>query len=289
MNTVLVFGANGQLGSEIKKISKEFSNLQITYTDVEDLDITDVSKLKLFFSNKKFSYVINAAAYTAVDKAESEFKIATKINVEGVTNIARLATNYKLHLIHISTDYVFDGKSNLPYNEDSLPNPLNVYGKTKYKSEIEALRHPETIVIRTSWLYSTFGNNFVKTILKRAKEKDEIKVVYDQVGSPTYAEDLARAILSIINENINRKNFFKRGIYHFTNQGLCSWYDFAYEIISYFNLPCKVIPILTEEYPTPAKRPAYSVLDCKKYKETFEQEIPYWRDSLHRCLSTLKL
>jgi|YNPMSStandDraft_1061717.scaffolds.fasta_scaffold01133_9 dTDP-4-dehydrorhamnose reductase len=289
MNTVLVFGANGQLGSEIKKISKEFSNLQITYTDVEDLDITDVSKLKLFFSNKKFSYVINAAAYTAVDKAESEFKIATKINVEGVTNIARLATNYKLHLIHISTDYVFDGKSNLPYNEDSLPNPLNVYGKTKYKSEIEALRHPETIVIRTSWLYSTFGNNFVKTILKHAKEKDEIKVVYDQVGSPTYAEDLARAILSIINENINRKNFFKRGIYHFTNQGLCSWYDFAYEIISYFNLPCKVIPILTEEYPTPAKRPAYSVLDCKKYKETFEQEIPYWRDSLHRCLSTLKL
>ena len=289
MNTVLVFGANGQLGSEIKKISKEFSNLQITYTDVEDLDITDVSKLKLFFSNKKFSYVINAAAYTAVDKAESEFKIATKINVEGVTNIARLATNYKLHLIHISTDYVFDGKSNLPYNEDSLPNPLNVYGKTKYKSEIEALRHPETIVIRTSWLYSTFGNNFVKTILKRAKEKDEIKVVYDQVGSPTYAEDLARAILSIINENINRKNFFKRGIYHFTNQGLCSWYDFAYEIVSYFNLPCKVIPILTEEYPTPAKRPAYSVLDCKKYKETFEQEIPYWRDSLHRCLSTLKL
>jgi len=289
MNTVLVFGANGQLGSEIKKISKEFSNLQITYTDVEDLDITDVSKLKLFFSNKKFSYVINAAAYTAVDKAESEFKIATKINVEGVTNIARLATNYKLHLIHISTDYVFDGKSNLPYNEDSLPNPLNVYGKTKYKSEIEALRHPETIVIRTSWLYSTFGNNFVKTILKHAKEKDEIKVVYDQVGSPTYAEDLARAILSIINENINRKNFFKRGIYHFTNQGLCSWYDFAYEIVSYFNLPCKVIPILTEEYPTPAKRPAYSVLDCKKYKETFEQEIPYWRDSLHRCLSTLKL
>lgn len=289
MNTVLVFGANGQLGSEIKKISKEFSNLQITYTDVEDLDITDVSKLKLFFSNKKFSYVINAAAYTAVDKAESEFKIATKINVEGVTNIARLATNYKLHLIHISTDYVFDGKSNLPYNEDSLPNPLNVYGKTKYKSEIEALRHPETIVIRTSWLYSTFGNNFVKTILKHAKEKDEIKVVYDQVGSPTYAEDLARAILSIINENINCKNFFKRGIYHFTNQGLCSWYDFAYEIVSYFNLPCKVIPILTEEYPTPAKRPAYSVLDCKKYKETFEQEIPYWRDSLHRCLSTLKL
>ncbi len=289
MNTVLVFGANGQLGSEIKKISKEFSNLQITYTDVEDLDITDVSKLKLFFSNKKFSYVINAAAYTAVDKAESEFKIATKINVEGVSNIARLATNYKLHLIHISTDYVFDGKSNLPYNEDSLPNPLNVYGKTKYKSEIEALRHPETIVIRTSWLYSTFGNNFVKTILKHAKEKDEIKVVYDQVGSPTYAEDLARAILSIINENINRKNFFKRGIYHFTNQGLCSWYDFAYEIVSYFNLPCKVIPILTEEYPTPAKRPAYSVLDCKKYKETFEQEIPYWRDSLHRCLSTLKL
>ncbi len=289
MNTVLILGANGQLGSEIKKISNEFFDLKIKYTDVEDLDITDESKLKLFFNNNKFSYIINAAAYTAVDKAETEKKIATKINVEGVKNIARLATNFKFYLIHISTDYVFNGDSNIPYNEDIKPSPLNVYGQTKYISEIEALRHHETIVIRTSWLYSTFGNNFVKTILKNAKEKEYLRVVYDQIGSPTYAEDLARAILRIINENINRKNFFKRGIYHFTNQGVCSWYDFAYEIVSYFNLPCKIIPILSEEYPTPAKRPLYSVLNCNNFKETFQQEIPYWRESLHRCLSTIKL
>lgn len=288
MNTVLVLGSNGQLGNEIKKISEEFTDINITYTDIEELDITNLAKLKLFFSNKRFSYIINAAAFTAVDKAESDIKKATLVNVDGITNIARLATNYKTYIIHISTDYVFDGKTNKPYDEDAPANPLNVYGKTKYKSEIEALRHPETMVIRTSWLYSTFGNNFVKTILNIAKEKEELRVVYDQIGCPTYAEDLARAILTIIYENINHKNVFKRGIYHFANQGVCSWYDFAYEIVNYFNLQTKIIPILTEEYPTAAKRPSYSVLNCAKFKETFEQEIPYWRDSLHRCLSNIK-
>ncbi len=289
MNTVLVLGAKGQLGNELKKISSEFVGIDITFTDVEELDITDLAKLKLFFNAHRFSFIINAAAYTAVDKAEKEEKLATRINVDGVINIARLATNYKSHLIHISTDYVFDGTANKPYTEDMPTNPLGVYAKTKLKSEIEALRHPETIIIRTSWLYSTYGNNFVKTIYKLAKEKNELGVVYDQIGSPTYAEDLARAILTIINQHIEDKHTFKRGIYHFANQGVASWFDMAQEIVNYFNLPCKVKPILTEEYPTPAKRPAYSVLNCQKFKDTFEQEIPYWRDSLHRCLSSFKI
>ncbi|MCX7861801.1 MAG: dTDP-4-dehydrorhamnose reductase [Bacteroidales bacterium] len=289
MNSVIILGANGQLGSEIKKIEQEFVDLNIVYTDIEELDISNLSKLKLFFNNRRFSYIVNAAAYTAVDKAETEEKKATQVNVEGVTNLARLATNYKSHLIHISTDYVFDGKANKPYVEDSPTNPLNIYGKTKLKSEIEALRHVETIVIRTSWLYSTFGNNFVKTIIKNAREKNELKVVYDQVGSPTYAEDLARAILTIIHQQVHHKNIFKRGIYHFANHGVCSWYDFAKEIVNYFNFSCQIQPILTDEYPTPAKRPSYSVLHCQKFKETFNQEIPYWRESLHRCLSTIKI
>jgi dTDP-4-dehydrorhamnose reductase len=289
MNRVVVLGANGQLGSEIRKISEEFNDLDITYTDINDVDITNLSKLKLFFNNNRFSYIINAAAYTAVDNAESEEKKATLVNVEGVTNLARIATNYKMHLIHISTDYVFDGKSNKPYDEEMPTNPINVYGKTKLKSETEALRHHETIVIRTSWLYSTFGHNFVKTILKIAQEKNQINVVYDQVGSPTYAEDLARAILTIISQNVASKHVFKRGIYHYSNLGVCSWFDFAYEIVSYFNLQCKVVPILTEEYPTKAKRPAYSVLNCRKFMQTFCQEIPYWKDSLRKCLANIKI
>lgn len=289
MNSIVVLGAKGQLGSEIKKIESEFTGLNITYTDIDELDITNLSKLKLFFNNQRFSYIINAAAYTAVDKAESEEKKAMQVNVEGVTNLARLAANFKFYLIHISTDYVFDGKANKPYNEDAPTNPLNVYGRTKLKSEVEALRHVDTMVIRTSWLYSTFGNNFVKTVVRLAKEKNELRIVYDQIGSPTYAEDLARAILTIIQQQIQHKNVFKRGIYHFANHGVCSWYDFAKEIVNYFNLPCKVLPILSDDYPTPAKRPAYSVLHSQKFIETFEQEIPYWRDSLHRCLSTLKI
>jgi dTDP-4-dehydrorhamnose reductase len=287
MNTILVTGSNGQLGSELKKLQEEFPELNITYTDVEELDITNLSKLKLFFDNQRVSYIINAAAYTSVDKAESEQKKSELINIQGVSNLARLATNYKIHLFHISTDYVFDGKSNTPYDEDASVNPLGIYGKTKLQGEIEALRHPETVVIRTSWLYSSFGNNFVKTIIKYAKERNELNVVYDQIGSPTYAADLAKAILSIINQNIHHHHIFKRGIYHYADEGVCSWFDMAYEITQYLNLPCKINPILTKDYPTKAKRPAYSVLDSTKFKATFEQEIPHWRKSLSECLMLL--
>ncbi len=288
MNTILVTGSKGQLGSELKKISNVFSDLNIVFTDVEELDITDLAALKLFFNNQKFSYIINAAAYTAVDKAESDEKNARLINTQGITNLSRLAANYKCHLIHISTDYVFDGASNTPYDEDSKVNPVGIYGKTKLEGEIEALRHAETIVIRTSWLYSSFGNNFVKSILKKAKEQPELSVVYDQVGSPTYAEDLAKAILTIIDQNVKHHHIFKRGIYHYANKGVCSWYDLAQNIVSYYNLSCKVNPILTKDYPTPAKRPAYSVFNTEKFRNTFEQDINYWKDSLNNCLTLLK-
>lgn len=288
MNTILVTGSNGQLGNEIKKLSSEFAELNFTFTDIEELDITDVSKLKLFFNNKKVSYIINTAAYTAVDKAESDEKKARQINVEGVTNLTRLATNFQSHLIHISTDYVFDGASNTPYEEDCKTNPLSIYGKTKFMGEEEALRYANTIVIRTSWLYSSYGNNFVKNILKYAKERPELNVVYDQIGSPTYAEDLARAILTIIDQNVKHHPIFKRGIYHYANKGVCSWFDLAQNIVSYFNLPCKVNPILTKDYPTPAKRPTYSVLHTEKFRTTFKQDIPYWKDSLNNCLTLLK-
>lgn len=288
MNTVLVTGANGQLGNELKKISNAFPDLTIIFTDIEELDITDLGALKMFFNNQRFNYIINAAAYTAVDKAENDEKNARLVNVQGITNLARLATNYKSHLIHISTDYVFDGTSNTPYDEDSKVNPIGIYGKTKLEGENEALRHVETIVIRTSWLYSSFGTNFVKSIFKKAQEQTEINVVYDQVGSPTYAEDLATAILTIIDQNIKHHNVFKRGIYHYANKGVCSWYDIAQNIVSYYNLPCKINPVLTKAYPTTAKRPAYSVLNTEKFRETFKQDINYWKDSLNNCLTLLK-
>lgn len=288
MNTILVTGSNGQLGNEIKKITNEFGDLNFTFTDIEELDITDVSKLKLFFNNKKVSYIINTAAYTAVDKAENDEKKARQINIEGVINLTRLASNFQSHLIHISTDYVFDGNTNSPYDEDSKTNPIGVYAKTKLLGEEEALRYAQTIVIRTSWLYSSYGNNFVKNILKYAKERPTLNVVYDQVGSPTYAEDLARAILTIIDQNVKHHHIFKRGVYHFANKGVCSWFDLAQNIVSYYNLPCKVNPILTKDYPTPAKRPAYSVLNTEKFRTTFKQDIPYWKDSLNNCLTLIK-
>lgn len=288
MNTILVTGSNGQLGNEIKKLAKEFKDLNFIFTNSKELDITDLPKLKFFFNNNKINYIINTAAYTAVDKAESNEKKAQLINVEGVKNLVRLASNFQSHLIHISTDYVFDGTSNTPYNEDSKTNPLSVYGKTKLMSEEEALSYVKTIVIRTSWLYSSYGNNFVKNILKYSKERTELNVVYDQIGSPTYAADLAKAILTIIDKNVKHHQIFKRGIYHYANKGVCSWFDLAQTIVSYYNIPCRINPILTKDYPTPAKRPTYSVLNTEKFRTTFKQDIPYWKDSLNKCLTLIK-
>lgn len=288
MSKILVTGANGQLGSEIRELSNEFNSLSFIFTDVTELDITDLALLKKFFNNNSVKYIINCAAYTAVDKAESEIKLAEKINVTAISNLIKFATHFNSKLIQISTDYVFDGTANIPYSETAPTNPKSAYGLTKLKGETEALRYNNSIIIRTSWLYSSYGNNFVKTMLKLGNDREELNVVYDQVGSPTYARDLAKAILQIIVNAEEKSDTFKSGIYNYANNGVCSWYDFAVEIMKFSGYKCKVNPIETKDYPTPAKRPAYSVLNKNKIQNTFNIEIPYWRDSLEDCLNKLK-
>lgn len=282
---ILVTGSNGQLGNELKVIANQFSKLQFTFTDVEELDITDYEATKAFLSSNTFDFCINCAAYTAVDKAESDIDAVFKLNVDAVKNVSRLSNEFGIKLIHISTDFVFDGKKSTPYLEDDFISPLNIYGKSKWEGEDACLSsNPKSLIIRTSWLYSSFGNNFVKTMQRLGKEKGQINVIYDQVGTPTYAGDLADVILNIINDFNNNENF---GIFHYSNEGVCSWYDFAVAIMELSQLNCKVIPIEATEYPTPAKRAAYAVLNKKKIKESFHITIPHWRESLKKCISIL--
>lgn len=283
MVKILVTGSKGQLGSEIKKLSKNFSNFKFNFSDLNELDITNKNELNLHLKNNHYNFIINCAAYTAVDKAETEQQKALLINSHSVKYLCEVANANNIKLIHISTDYVFDGKSCIPYVEESIVNPQSYYGYSKLDGEYQ-IRDNEcnAIIIRTSWLYSSFGNNFVKTILKYSQEKPELKVVYDQIGTPTYAEDLANAILTII-----ASNKFEKGIYHYSNEGVCSWYDFTLEIVKSKNIDCKIIPILTAEYPTPAIRPHYSVLNKAKIKSTYNIEIPHWKDGLLRCLTEL--
>lgn len=287
MATILVTGANGQLGSEIQNLTREFGQHEFLMTDLDKLNITSMPSLKKLFNNNKVDYIINCAAYTDVDKAEDDRKEVEKVNILGVTNLAKLASNYQIKMFHISTDYVFDGQTPKPYSEDSPINPLGVYGQTKYKGEVEARRHTQSMIIRTSWLYSKYGKNFLKTMLRLGAEKSEIGVVFDQVGSPTNAADLAAFILHVIEGTEKDASYFKPGIYHYSNEGVCSWYDFAMEVKYQSGFDCKINPIRTEAYPTPAKRPAYSVLDKKKVTQTFGIEIPYWRYSLVKCLNEL--
>ena len=283
MKKILITGSNGQLGNELRKLSANYPDCKFNFTDVNELDITNSDTLKLHFKANNYDFIINCAAYTAVDKAETETDKALLINSEAVKYLSEIALQYKIKLIHISTDYVFDGTSCLPYTEDIQVSPVSQYGITKLEGEKQIEKSGcDAIIIRTSWLYSSFGNNFVKTILKYSKEKPELKVVFDQIGTPTYAEDLATAILQIINSNK-----FETGIYHFSNEGVCSWYDFALEIVNAKNINCKITPILTSEYPTPAKRPHYSVLNKNKIKSTFNIEILHWKDGLQRCLKEL--
>lgn len=285
MKKILVTGSNGQLGSEIRKLTSGSSDVFI-FTDVDTLDITDYPVLEKYCSDQKFDCIINCAAYTAVDKAESDAEKAYLVNCTAASNLAKAARVNQSVLIHVSTDYVFDGASNLPYSEDEPINPTSVYGKSKADGEKEVLKYNKSVIIRTAWLYSTFGNNIVKTILKLSKERDEIGFVLDQTGSPTYAEDLALAILSIVEDW--KKNGLKPGIYHYSNEGVCSWYDVAYEIVKFSkNNNCRVKPIKSSDYPSPVKRPVYSVLNKQKIKDTFGINIPHWRDSLHKCLEEL--
>jgi len=283
---VLVTGSNGQLGLSIKNQAGSFPNFHFIYTDVDELDITNIEKLKIFFQKNKIDALINCAGYTAVDKAEAEREMAFLINAQAVKNLAMLSSDLGFFMIHISTDYIFDGNKTTPYLETDIPNPQSIYGHSKFEGENEIIRHAKNVVIlRTSWLYSENGNNFVKTIQRLAKDRPELKVVSDQVGTPTYAGDLAEVILKII---AHKSDFSGVNIYHYSNEGVASWFDFASAIVELDKLDCKVKPITTEEYPLPAKRPFFSVLSKEKIKEEIGLIIPDWKESLKKCIDNMK-
>jgi len=284
MVNILVTGANGQLGSELKALSNAYP-YTFFFTCKDQLDITDKHAVVDFIEKNRINAIINCAAYTAVDKAESEQERADKINHQAVKHLALIAKERNIKLVHISTDYVFDGMNHKPYLETDGTNPQSIYGKTKLLGE-DALLHvklPNSVIIRTSWVYSSYGANFVKTMLRLGHEREILGVVCDQVGTPTYARDLAQTILEIL----PKIDTTQTEIYHYSNEGVASWYDFAKEIMKVAKLTCKVNPIETKAYPTPAKRPHYSVLNKAKMKEDFALEIPYWKESLAHCLSQM--
>lgn len=280
---ILVTGANGQLGNEIRLVAAELGNVDYHFTDVAELDISNPDAIEQYVTSHAIDCIINCAAYTNVNKAEEEPLLCDLLNHQAPANLARVAARYQLGLIHISTDYVFDGRHHLPYSEDDTPCPNSTYGATKLAGEEAILALcPSALVIRTAWLYSTFGNNFVKTMLRLGTTRPELGVVFDQVGTPTYARDLARTIHHIIQVGIIP------GIYHYANEGVCSWYDFTHAIFALSGITtCTLRPLHTAEYPTPAARPHYSVLDKSKIKHTYGIEVPHWFDSLRECLELL--
>ena len=281
---ILITGANGQLGNECKITAGKFPNYNCTFVTKEALSIIDKDAIDELFSLHHFDFCINCAAYTAVDKAESEKENAFEINATGTANLAAICKKYNAVLIHISTDYVFNGENADGYVEEDLTGPLNVYGETKLAGEKLAIAiNPSTIVIRTSWVYSSFGKNFVKTMMKLMQEKEQLNVVCDQIGSPTYAADLAEVIFKIINSSNPVP-----GIYHYSNKGIISWYEFAQAIQEIGNYPCKVNPIPSSDYPVPAKRPGFSILKTNKIESAFAIIIPNWKDSLKKCMALIK-
>lgn len=281
---VLITGANGQLGNEMRVVAKQYTEVDFVFTDVEELNICNADEVDSFVKNILPDYIVNCAAYTAVDKAETDIDLCRAINCDAVKNLGIAAQKYKAKVIHVSTDYVFDGTSNTPYTETMPTNPQTIYGKTKLEGEKALLSVCNTsFIIRTSWLYSSFGNNFVKTMLRLGNEQDSINVVFDQVGTPTYAADLANAIWEIITSKST-----DYGVYHFSNEGVCSWYDFTTAIFRLTNTNCQVFPIESSEYPTKTPRPLYSVLNKRKIKSTFAVSIPHWEVSLQKCLQILK-
>jgi len=292
MTNILVTGANGQLGSELRTLvdkngTEVLTSANITYhfTDKNTLDITNEEAINNFAETNNINVIINCAAYTAVDKAEDDKVNADKVNHLATKYLAQTAKDKNIKLIHISTDYVFDGKAYMPYTEDATTNPNGVYGKTKLDGEkaMCEINPMNSIILRTSWVYSSFGANFVKTMLRLAKERDELGVIFDQVGTPTYAKDLAKTILDIVPKIENEKV----EIYNYSNEGVLSWYDFAKEIMRMAKLDCKINPIETKEYPTPCARPHYSLLNKSKIKEKYSIMIPYWKDSLNECLRVM--
>lgn len=286
---VLITGSNGQLGSEIKELAINYNEIDLIFKDLPELNICDFELLQTFILDNKINAVINCAAYTAVDKAEEDTEIAEQVNSIGVSNIVNTLVKVNGKLIHISTDYVFDGNHFRPYKETDPVNPLGVYGETKRAGELVVLNSSiDALVIRTSWLYSAYGNNFVKTMLHLGKKNENLGVIFDQVGTPTYARDLANTCLKILCED-NSDNISKNGnLYHYSNEGVTSWYDFAISIMELGGVNCKVKPIQTKDYLTLAKRPQYSVLNKSKIKTDFKIEVPYWRDSLKDCIEKIK-
>jgi dTDP-4-dehydrorhamnose reductase len=288
---ILVTGKNGQLGKSIHKIvTNDEQPNEFFFVGREELDLNNIDSITGYFNHNNFDIVINCAAYTAVDKAEEDRELANQINHLAVKQLAEISKAQQAKLIHVSTNYVFDGESGKPYLESDIPNPINVYGKTKLAGEkaIQAIMPTDAIIIRTSWVYSEYGNNFVSTMLRLGKERDELNVVSDQIGSPTYATDLASAILEIIKKKEFREPDQTTQIYHYLNEGKISWYEFAKEIFKIAEVDCKVNPIKTQQYQTPAKRPANSMLNCSKIENTFGIEIPSWKNALNESLIELK-
>lgn len=280
---ILVTGCNGQLGNEMQLLQAEHAQHVWLNTDVNELDITDKAAIERFVEANEIGGIVNCAAYTAVDKAETDPLMARKLNAEAPAHLAEAVVRRGGWMVQVSTDYVFDGTKHTPYVESDEPCPNSVYGQTKLEGEQAVMQLcPKAMIIRTAWLYSEFGNNFVKTMIRLGKEREKLGVIFDQIGTPTYAHDLATAIMTAIDKGITP------GVYHFSNEGVTSWYDFTKSIhrLSGINT-CKVSPLHTEEYPTPACRPAYSVLDKTKIKDTYGMEIPHWEESLAKCIAKL--
>jgi dTDP-4-dehydrorhamnose reductase len=279
--TILVTGSNGQLGKELQQWATAYPQCKFVFASREDLKLHHFPLVENFFIAIKPQYCINCAAYTSVDKAESEVDMAMLVNGEAVGNLAAICKKYQTKLLHISTDYVFDGESEEPYTEEDATGPINIYGHSKLLGEqLCRKENEEAIIIRTSWVYSSYGHNFVKTMMRLMSERNEINVVDDQIGSPTYAADLAKAILDIITSGK-----WQSGIYHYSNEGKISWYEFAAAIKELTKSNCTILPIPTSAYPTPAKRPHYSLLNKSKITTTYHLTIPRWKTSLAKCLS----
>lgn len=277
----LITGSLGQLGSELSRV---YSKKEAYFTDHTSLDISDINTIRKFMDQNPVKGIINCAAYTNVDKAETERDICFKVNVDGVANLSKIANEFSIPLLHISTDYVFSGSSSIPYKENDSVDPKSIYAQSKEQGEKEFFKYAKYgIILRSSWIYSEFRSNFLKTIIKLGKEKDSLDIVYDQISTPTYAYDLARAIKQIMPE-IKK---YEKEIYHFSNEGVASWYDFAREIIDLNNMDCRVMPIETKDYPLPAQRPCYSVLNKSKIKDQFSIEIRHWKEALSECIKRI--
>ena len=286
MKTILVTGANGQLGNSIRRLAAGYPQYAFVFTDVDTLDICDAQAVNAFVKEKQVDYIINCAAYTAVDKAEDDEALCLRINRDAVRNLGEAARMAGARVIHVSTDYVFDGTNHLPYVETDNTCPASVYGRTKLAGE-QALQEvcPDAVIIRTAWLYSEFGNNFVKTMLRLGNEREQLSVVFDQIGSPTYAGDLAAAIFAVLVQA--EADAFVPGIYHYSNEGVCSWYDFAVKIMELGNAPCRILPIESKDYPAKAARPHFSLLNKAKIKTIYKISISHWEASLRECMKRI--